>query len=225
MKNSAIWAGALLCAIFASQTVSAASVTQCGPTICYTYDDAQAAVGLYGTPTLSGDLLRFLPQNFRAQSDDGVGVVSTSASFFFDNVYSVSGDAIEKIMIHEFGDYEITNGDRVSDLLTLDAENNLGAGTASESELFNASGGSTGLQGWSIDNTLSVDSEFLSNSLSLTVTNLLEAETGEVGETAWIQKKVEIQAISITAVPLPAGAWLMLSALGALGGIMRRNKA
>jgi len=225
MNNNAIWAGALLSAIFASQTVSAASVTQCGPTICYTYEDDQAAVGLYGTPTLIGDSLRFLPENFRAQSDDGEGIVDTSASFFFDNVYSVSGDAIEKIMISEFGDYEITNGDRVSDELTLDAVNNLGAGTASESELFNATGGSTGLQRWSIDNTLSVSSEFLSNSVNLTVTNLLEAETDASGESAWIQKKLKIQAVTVTAVPLPAGAWLMLSALGALGGMMRRNKA
>jgi hypothetical protein len=223
MNKNAFWAGALLSAIFASQTVSAASVTQCGPSICYAYDDAQAAVSLYGTPTLIGDMLRFLPQNFRAQSDDGQGLVSTSASFFFDNVYSVSGEAIDEIMITEFGDYAITNGDRVSDQLSLDAANNLGAGTASESELFNATGGSTGLQRWQIDNTLDVSSQFLSNDLNLTVTNVLEAETDAFGESAWIQKKLEIQAV--TAVPLPAGVWLMISAFGALGALKRRNKA
>jgi hypothetical protein len=55
------------------------------------------------------------------------------------------------------------------------------------------------------------------------VTNLLEAQTDALGETAWIQKKLKIQAV--TAVPLPAGVWLMISALGALGGLARRNKA
>ena len=225
MIKKAFWAGALLSAIFAAQTVSAASVTQCGPTICYAYDDAQVAVGLYGQPTLIGDSLRFLPQSFRAQSDDGEGLVSTSASFYFDNVYSLSGDAVEKIMISEFGDYEITNGDRVSDHLTLSAANNdtLVGGTASESELFQATGGTTGLQRWGIDNTLDVSSQFLSNDLNLTVTNTLEAETNALGETAWIQKKLKITAV--TAVPLPAGAWLMISAFGVLGGWARRNKA
>jgi hypothetical protein len=223
MNKKAFLAGTLLSAIFVTQTASAASVTQCGPTICYAYDDAQAAVSLYGTPTLIGDALRFLPQNFRTQSDDGEGLTSATASFFFDNVYSISGEAIDEIMVSEFGDYEITNGDRVSDELTLNAVNNLGAGTASENELFNATGGSTGLQRWAIDNTLDVSSQFLSNDLNLTVVNLLEAETNAQGETAWIQKKLEIQAVA--AVPLPAGAWLMISALGALGGLMRRKKA
>jgi hypothetical protein len=223
MNKKAFLAGTLLSAIFVTQTASAASVTQCGPNICYAYDDAQAAVSLYGTPTLIGDALRFLPGTFRAQSDDGEGIVSTTASFFFDNVYSLSGDAIDEIMVSEFGDYEITNGDRVSDELTLNAVNNLGAGTASENELFTATGGSTGLQRWNIDNTLDVSSQFLSNDLNLTVVNLLEAETNAQGETAWIQKKLEIQAVA--AVPLPAGAWLMISALGALGGLMRRKKA
>jgi hypothetical protein len=226
MNNNAFWAGVLLSAIFASQTVSAASVTQCGATICYTYDDEQAAVDLYGTPTLLGDALRFLPTDFRAQSDDGAGLVSTSASFFFDNVYSMNGDAIEKIMINEFGDYEITNGDRVSDELTLSAVNNLvGGGSASEGEIFNATGGTTGLQEWEIDNTLDVSSQFLSNSLNLTVTNVLEAVTDASGESAWIQKKLKIQAVTTTAVPLPAGAWLMMSAIGVLGGLVRRKKA
>jgi hypothetical protein len=223
MNKKSLCAAAILSAIFVTQSVNAASVTQCGPTICYAYDDAQAAVGLYGTPTLIGDSLRFLPQNFRAQSDDGAGLVATQASFFFDNVYSKSGEAIEKIMITEFGDYEITNGDRVSDELTLDAVNNLGAGTASEGELFAATGGTTGLQRWQIENTLDVSSQFLSNDLNLTVTNLLEAQTDALGESAWIQKKLKIQAV--TAVPLPAGVWLMISALGALGGLARRNKA
>jgi hypothetical protein len=167
--------------------------------------------------------LRFLPQNFRTQSDDGEGLTSATASFFFDNVYSLSGEAIDEIMVSEFGDYEITNGDRVSDELTLDAVNNLGAGAASESELFNATGGTTGLQRWQIENTLDVSAQFLSNDLNLTVTNLLEAQTDASGESAWIQKKLKIQAV--TAVPLPAGVWLMISALGALGGLARRNKA
>ena len=223
MNKKSLCAAAFLSAIFLTQSVNAASVTECGPNICYAYDDAQAAVALYGTPTLIGDSLRFLPQNFRAQSDDGAGLVTTSASFYFDNVYSLGGEIIDDIVIREFGDYEITNGDRVSDQLTLTADNNLAGGTASQGELFEATGGTTGLQRWEILNTLNVNSQFQSNSLNLTVTNMLEAQTDASGESAWIQKKLKIQAV--TAVPLPAGVWLMISALGALGGLARRNKA
>jgi hypothetical protein len=70
-----------------------------------------------------------------------------------------------------------------------------------------------------------VSSQFLSNNVNLTVTNTLEAETNAIGESAWIQKKLRIQAVTTTAVPLPAGAWLMISAFGALGAWKRRNKA
>lgn len=223
MNKKAIWAGMIVSAMCLTPVANALTVTQCGPTICYEYDDAQAAASTYGLPTLIGDSLRFLPEDFRAQSDDGEGLVSTSASFFFDRVYTTSGEDIQKIMIYEFGDYEITNGGSVSDTLTLEAENNLGAGTATGTEIFGDSGDSAGLQTWDIDNSLMVSNDFLSNDLSLTVTNLLQAETNALGETAWIQKKLRIQAVS--AVPVPAAVWLMVSGLAVLGGIARRRKA
>ena len=40
---------------FATVPATAAQVTQCGPNICYTYDDAQSGVGSFGLPTLDID--------------------------------------------------------------------------------------------------------------------------------------------------------------------------
>ena len=211
------WLGAASVLAFSS-IANAATVTKCGPTICYEYDDTQAAAAIYGQPTLLGDMLRFLPQNFRAQSDDGEGLVQTSASFVFDRVYTIGGEDIDKIMINEFGDYEITNGDRVSDDLTLDVVNTSGAGEFdSATENFTALGDSSGIQRWTIETSFDVAGSFetTSNDIRLTVTNLLEAETDAFGESAWIQKKVEI--IALTAVPVPAAVWLMGSGLGVLG--------
>jgi hypothetical protein len=101
-----------------SFTSQAASVTQCGPTICYTYDDAQSAVGLFGTPTLVGDSLVFLPPDFRAESLNGAGTDIVSANFIFDEIYTISGTDIADLTVFESGDYETINGDEVgADLL------------------------------------------------------------------------------------------------------------
>ncbi|MGI9290207.1 MAG: VPLPA-CTERM sorting domain-containing protein [Gammaproteobacteria bacterium] len=224
MNKKAIWAGALVSALCFTPLANAVTVTQCGPSICYEYDNAQVAAATYGQPTLIGDALRFIPTNFRAQSDDGAGIVNTSASFYFDRVYTQNpNDNVKKIMIYEFGDYEITTDGNVSDTLTLDASNNLGAGSASDTEIFSAIGDSAGLQQWDIDNTLNVDGSFITSDMNLTVTNVLEANTDAFGESAWIQKKLEIQVVS--AIPLPAAAWFMLSGLGVLAGIAKRRQA
>ncbi len=59
----------------AALPAQAASVTLCGPNVCYEYDDAQSGATSFGTPTLSGDALVFLVPNFRAESLDGEGLV------------------------------------------------------------------------------------------------------------------------------------------------------
>jgi len=213
--------GASVFLTFVVSTVNAATVTQCGPTICYEYDDAQVATALYGQPTILGDMLRFLPQNFRAQSDDGDGLVTTSASFVFDRVYSISGNDIHKIMITEFGDYEVTNGDRVSDELTIDVASNTSSETTFDNQLFNSNGDSGGIQTWQLNGDVMVADDFSGSSgdLQVTITNVLEAETDAFGESAWIQKKIEIMA---TTVPVPGAVWLLGSALGLLGWRSRK---
>ena len=116
--------------------VQAATVTQCGLMMCYEYDDAQSGISSFGNPFLSGDALVFLVPNFRAESTDGAGLDQAIDSFVIDRVYALSGEAINYVGITEFGDYQITNGDRVSAELELDLEDNVTGETGSVSDLF-----------------------------------------------------------------------------------------
>jgi len=212
-----------LLALTMSGQASALSVTQCGPTICYEYDDAQAAVALFGQPQFLGDTVRFLPENFRAQSDDAAGFDTATANFIFTDVYSVSGADIVDITVVEAGDYEITNGDTVSADLYLQISSNVDFfDFATTTASFDASGDSGGLQTWQLQAGLSPEDEFANaaNSMSLNIQNTLQAYTDANGESAWIQKKITLTA---TTVPVPAAVWLMGSGLAVLFGWSRRR--
>ncbi len=217
---------AITAAAFASMPASAATVTQCGPNICYEYDDAQAAVALFGLPTLVGNSLVLLPPDFRAESSDGEGIVTANANFTFTNVYSLDGvSEIENIVISEFGDYEIDGGDRVEGdlLLTVVNNNGLFPQFGSSSDSFDALGDSGGLQTWTMQANFNAADEFdlAANSVLMTVQNGLLAETNNEGEYAWIQKVISITGV----VPIPAAAWLFISGLGAMFGFSRARRS
>jgi hypothetical protein len=225
MIKTSIAAAISLCAFLVSaQTVSAASVTQCGPTICYKYDNTQAAVAEFGQPTFVGDAVRFLPPSFRAQSDDGAGFDTATANFIFDDVYTKSGADIGFIFVREAGDYEITNGDSVSADLFLQVSSNVDLfDYASSTSSFDASGDSGGLQRWQLDGSLTPEQDFFfgaANSMSLNIQNTLQAYTDANGESAWIQKKITLV---VSEVPVPAAVWLFGSALAGLGWMRRRR--
>jgi len=200
---------------------SAATVTQCGPNICYQYEDAQSGIASFGNPSLTGDALVFLVPNFRAESLDGAGLDQAIDSFVLDSVYAMNGDSIAYVGIVEFGDYEITNGDRVSAQLDLLIEDNDSTDSDMVSALFTSSGDSGGLQTWQIDAYHNPAMHFsTAEDLKVTITDILEADTDAAGEAAWIQKKITLAATTV--VPLPAAAWLFISALG-VAGLRRRR--
>jgi hypothetical protein len=223
MFKTSLAAAILSSAFLLSAQVNAASVTQCGPTICYTYNDAQAAVTEFGLPTFIGDSVRFLPPSFRAQSDDGALFDTATANFIFDDVYTLSGADIGYIGITEVGDYEITNGGTVSADLYLQIASNVDVfDFANTTESFDASGDSGGLQRWRLDAALLPEQEFFgdANSMSLNIQNTLQAFTDANGESAWIQKKITL---TVSEVPVPAAVWLFGSGLGLLGFLRRRK--
>ena len=67
--------GVLTAGVF-TLPVQAALILNCGPTICYEYDNnpaANAGIVQFGAPTLlpASDILKFTPTNFNADSDPG----------------------------------------------------------------------------------------------------------------------------------------------------------
>lgn len=217
--------------LLAAGAAHSATVTQCGPNVCYQYDDAQIAgsTAYFGQPTLIGDDLRFLPTTFRAESIDGVGTTSGTntdvygTTFVFDRIYSVSGAEIQSISITERGDFGITNDGNVrAELYMLVANNNDALECDCDINVFQASGANS-LQSWQLSAGINPASAFTSpaNDVSLSLQNTLFAYSDAAGETAFIQKK--FATVSVNVVPIPAAVWLFGSGLALLGWIRRRS--
>ena len=220
------------------QPVQAATVTYCGPNVCYQYDSGQAAVAWFGLPSFIGDSAYFLPTVFEARSADGVGIHSTTntdvadATFVFSKVYTVStSNEIASLWIHEEGDHEINYaaGEVHADLYVLaKGLNNLIEPSMIATDSFDQIGAPFGLQPWSMDATLTPAATLtqLANNMSLTIQNTLSAFTSDStggSELAWIEKKLVLDITTTTPVPVPAGLWLLGSALGVLAVARRRR--
>lgn len=201
----------------------AAPVTLVGDTVSYQYDDSQAAIGLFGVPVISGDVIRFLPATFRAQSLNGDGADLMSSTFLFDRVYTNSGADIAGIRTVEEGDYRIIGDGFVSADLSLRASNNNDfTESVSDSDSISASG-TSGFQEFSLSAGFNVAESFESpaNDIALAIGNDLLAITDANGEVAWVQKKLSFTAVS--QVPIPAAAGLFMSALMGLLLVGRRK--
>lgn len=222
MRKSGLLASLAAVAAAFGGAAQAATVTLCGPTICYEYDDAQVAAAAFGQPTLVGDSLRFLPTEFLALSANGAGFDWESATFQISRIYSTTGQDIISVSVFESGDYEVVGGGGVTaDLYVLAASNLSGSDFAIATASFDASGASGGLNEWSIDAEVMPAAVFngAANDLALQIQNFLTAVTFGNGELAWIQKKL---ALEVAVVPVPAAVWLFASALGLLGFVRRR---
>lgn len=222
MRKTGLLASLTVAAAALAGGAHAATVTLCGPTICYEYDDAQAAAAAFGQPTLIGDSLRFLPADFLAISANGAGFDWEAATFLISRIYSTTGQDIISISVFETGDYEIAGGGSVStDLYLLAASNLSGSDFAVATAAFGASGDSGGLQEWAIEAEILPAAVFngAASDLALQIQNFLTAVTNNNGELAWIQKKLVLE---VAVVPVPAAVWLFASALGLLGFVRRR---
>lgn len=206
----------------ASGIATAATVSACGPSICYEYNDAQSAIDQFGAPTLVGDGLRFLPTDFLAAARRSVGDRLSTDTFVIDRIYSLSGNDITSITITEMGTY-LTNarsGQVTADLSLLLGNNSaiMDFGTANAS--FARTGKSDGLTPWSLATTISpLDLlEGATSDLALSIQNTLTAARG--GKT-FIQKSGIF--IDVQAVPIPMSGWLVAAGVLGLVRIARRQ--
>ena len=88
--------------------------TLCGTSLCFEINESQAAVSLFGAPTVVGDALRFLPPAFRVESANGAGPVTDLPTLTVLSVYSTLGQAITGITVTQAGDYDISQSGSVS---------------------------------------------------------------------------------------------------------------
>lgn len=229
------------------QAAHAATVTYCGPNVCYQYNDAQAAAAWYGQPTFIGDDFFWTPTTFEARSADGVGLHSgtntdtADATWQFGKVWvgtwngsqAVLNNAneISSILVYEEGDYEINyaEGEVHARLYTaVRGLNYLPEASHILISNFDQVGAPYGLQLWDLSNTLTPAASLtqLANNMTLTIQNTLRAFTNNTtpnSELAWIEKKLSVTVTTTNpVVPVPAGLWLLGSAFGVLSVVRRR---
>ncbi len=203
--------------------VAAATITDCGPTVCYQYDNAQAAVSWTGLPTRVGDDMQFLPAAFLASSNGAGFVTAGPANFVFSRVWTPGAQEILSLIVNEEFDYEIVNGGNVRATLYMQARSNISSGDGlSNLWTINPTGDSGGPQITTLTGTLGTAAAFNqpANDMQVSVQNTLRAYAA-TGELAWIQKKFTL--VTQTVVPVPAAVWLLGSGIGLLGVIRRRQ--
>jgi hypothetical protein len=240
MKTLKSWAP-LLAAIalfsLAGTQVHAATVTDCGSDVCFTYDDSTR----FGTATVVQNAIFFAPSKFKISSRNGAGLKTRSVTLnMIINVINPEF-TMSQFFLEEQGDYgmlgestsvgadgmmAITSGNKtctntVNPLfpdMPCRASNTFTAGDLSAQNTLTDWSASTFIDladspDWNSD-----------TSVVMTLQNNLYASSFEFGELAFIQKKYAGVGIRVMPeVPVPAAVWLMGSALGVLGMIRRRK--
>lgn len=237
MKKSLI----ILLGLFVASPSFAAIQTIYGTDFDLIYDDTK--LGLFGAPSLAGNNIFFTPNNFKAESLNGEGVVTNNSTINGMQLVAKNGFKFGSIDLTEFGDYLMRDAESFvsinGQLRAFDGANFAATNTSSSlivsaltplniidgnnhdweasASITNATASKSGLIGW-LSNA---------NIVNITVENLLTAytEAGSGPEQAFIEKKaVGVGLLVTSAVPEP-GVWSSLSAGLFLLGMMasRRN--
>lgn len=211
-----------------SGVATAAIVTIDGDNVRFTYDDAT----LYGSAFVIGDSIFFSPTNFRAESLNGAGAVSASATLNIGIEALTENFLITDVALAEQGDYFLSAGDTsvsASGRLQVTSQTiTCGIFACSDSETFNVPGLTN--VGATTDWIAAADVDFAATAgwgadtnVIAQIQNNLSATTLNVGEEAWIQKKAQFVGITATVIPVPAAVWLFMSALGAIGLLRKKT--
>lgn len=197
-----------------------------GNTVDFYYNDADPGTLAYGSLQVSGDTIYATPTTFEASALNGDGTDLFSNTGYV-IVVAKEGFSFAGVDILEGGTYSTSGNGSVnvqSSLRVMDSDNifTQETGSLAISDLSLA-----GVNSWqgnlSYDMTLAMWDN--TNSIHLTLTNLLYATSPDTESTAFINKTLAGASIgmSITTIPLPAAVWLFGSGLIGLLALARRK--
>lgn len=199
-------------------------VTLDGTNVSFTYDADE--LGLFGTPTVSGDSLIFTPTNFVAESTDGAGydVANTTVNI---RITANAGYQFSSLSLSESGDYALVGNDASVEvggqIRVLDLDDPM-ANEVTDSIL--ATGFTT--TNWTANASVVVPdatagwggADGILGGVNVTLQNILVAGTLQAGSHASIQKSLVI----LTAVPEADTYAMLLAGLGLVGFMARRAR-
>ena len=233
----------ILLSLLVASPAHSAIQTITGSNFDLVYDDTK--LGLFGAPSVAGNNIFFTPNNFKAESLNGAGIVTSNSTINGMQLVAKNGFRFGSIDLTEFGDYLMRGPESFvsvsGQLRAFDGANFAATNTAASlivsantpltiidglnhdwqgsASITNTTASKFGLTGWLSS----------ANIVNITVENLLTAytEAGPGPEQAFIEKKaIGVGLIVTSAVPEP-GVWSSLSAGLFLLGLMatrRKNK-
>ncbi len=197
-------------------------VTANGSNVSFTYDDS--LLGLFGTPTVSGNSLIFAPTNFSASS-----TVSSPYDFVNSSVVvtiNAIGNPISKVSLAESGNYIKIGGSAdvvaTGTLITTDLTNTL---TSVSNIIPTAATFATTTFPNPLGNWEAKAHEDLLNSFSVlaNINNILGTQKLESNDYALINKLSVSLTATVSAVPLPQAVWLFGIGLMGLLSLSKRK--
>ena len=232
-RRSIIGLGLLIPLLICS-AANATLVTLTGADVDFIIDDAQPGLALYGgLPTIAGNSLLFFPSTFRAESNNGAGIVSVNATVDFRVVSHTDSLPLGSITVAEVGDYFNTPGagGSVGAVAQLGATNLTAANPVASFRQDIAQTGpltADGANEWNLVTDLYFRQIWLAptSQVQIDLQNNLSATSVTAFSESWIQKKFEGMVVEVQVVPLPASLGLLVSALAPwFGWSWRRRRA